>query len=137
MGRKILCILIGMLFILTTVSTVVAKQERTVYKNCYIEVKAQSEGLYNMVKHVFLKPNGDNSAFVLCWIIQWLGPEYVTVKIFDKKNGNELWNNQNQEGIWAFKLFFYNGMYTWSTENGQDIFNLQGTTKATVVLWDE
>ena len=108
MGKKILGILVCMLFILTTVSTVPARQERTVYKNCYIEVEAEGEGLYNMVKYVFLRPSGDNSAFVLCWILQWMGPEYGTVKIYDQKNGNELWNNQNEEGIWAFKLFFYN-----------------------------
>jgi hypothetical protein len=136
MGRKILGILICMLFLLTTVSTVGARQERTLYKNCFLEVHAQSEGLYNMIKHVFLKPNGDNSAFVLCWIIQWMGPELVTVKIFDKKGGSELWNNQNQEGIWAFKLFFYNGLYTWTNENGQDFFNLEGTTRAIVVLYE-
>ena len=136
MARKILGILVCMLFILTTVSSVTAKQERTVYKNCYIEVEAELEGLCNMVKYVFLKHNGVNTAFVLCWIIQWMGPEYVTVKIYDQKNGNELWNNQNQEGIWATKLFFYNGLYTWSTENGHSVLNLQGTSKATVVLYD-
>ena len=134
MGKKILGIFLCMLLLLTMVSTVAAKQERTVYKDCYLEVEAQREGLYRMIKHVFLRPQGENSAFVLCWIIQWMGPEYVTVKIFDQKNGSELWNNQNQEGIWAFKLFFYTGLYMWSTENGQDIFNLQGTTKAIVVL---
>ena len=136
MGKKILGILVCMLFILTTVSTVPARQERTVYKNCYIEVEAEREGLYNMVKYVFLRPSGDNSAFVLCWILQWMGPEYGTVKIYDQKNGNELWNNQNQEGIWATKLFFYNGLYTWSTENGHSVLSLQGTSKATVVLYD-
>jgi hypothetical protein len=136
MGKKILGILVCMLFILTTVSTVAARQERTVYKNCYIEVEVEGEGLYNMVKYVFLRPTGDNSASVLCWILQWMGPEYGTVKIFDQKNGNELWNNQNQEGIWATKLFFYNGLYTWSTENGHSVLNLQGTSKATVVLYD-
>lgn len=136
MGKKILGILVCMLFILTTVSTVAAKQERTLYKNCYLEVEAQREGLYRMIKYVFLRPNGDNSAFVLCWLIQWMGPEYVTVKIYDQKNGNELWNNQNQEGIWAFRLFFYNGLYTWSTENGQDMFTLQGSTKAIIVLYE-
>lgn len=136
MRKKILGILVCILFILTTVSIVTAKQERSIYKNCYLEVEAHRAGLYRMVKCVFLKPNGDNSAFVLCWIIQWLGPEYVTVKIYDQKNGNELWNNQNQEGIWAFKLFFYKGLYTWSTENGEDVLNLQGTTKFTVVLYE-
>ena len=133
MKKKILGILVCMLFILTTVSTAAAKQERTIYKNCYIEVEAQRAGLYNMVKYVFLKPNGDNSAFVLCWLIQWLGPEYVTVKIYDKKNGNELWNNQNQEGIWAFRLLFYKGLYTW---NGEDALKLQGTTMVTIVLYE-
>jgi len=128
--------LVCILVILTTVSTVAAKQERTVYKNCYLEVEAQREGLYRMIKYVFLRPNGDDSAFVLCWLIQWMGPEYVTVKIYDQKNGNELWNNQNQEGIWAFRLFFYTGLYTWSTENGQDLFNLQGTTKAIIILYE-
>ncbi len=131
MGKKIVIILVCMLFILATLSTVAARQERTVFKDCYIEVEAQGEGLYNMIKYVFLRPYQDGRAFVLCWIIQWMGPEYVTVKIYDQKNGNELWNNQNEEGIWAFKLFFYNGQYNW---DGQDVFTLQGTTKATVVL---
>ncbi len=136
MGRKILGILICMLFLLTAVSTVSAKQERTWYKNCYIEVDAQGEGIYNMIKYVFLRPNGDSSAFVLCWIIQWMGPELVTVKIFDKKGGTEVWNNQNQEGIWAFKLLFYNGVYTWSPGAGHDVFHLSGSTKAIVVLYE-
>ena len=134
MGKKIVIILVCMLFILTTISTVAARQERTVFKDCYIEVEAQEEGLYNMVKYVFLRPYQDGRAFVLCWIIQWMGPESVTVKIYDQKNGNELWNNQNEEGIWAFKLFFYNGQYNW---DGQDVFTLQGTAKATVVLYEE
>jgi hypothetical protein len=134
MGKKLLGILIGMLFILTTVSTVTARQERTVYKDCYVEVEAQADGLYNMIKYVFLRPHGETSAFVLCWILQWMGPDLVTVKIYDQKNGNELWNNQNEEGIWAAKFFFYNGLYTWTTENGIDMMTLQGTTKAIVVL---
>jgi hypothetical protein len=137
MGKKIFGIFVCLLFILATVSTVAAKQERTVYKNCYIEVEAQSEGLYNMVKYFFIRPNGNTSAFVFYWILQWMGPDDVTMKIFNQKNGNELWNNQNQEGIWATKLFFFKGLYTWSTENGQDIMILQGTTRATIILWDE
>ena len=136
MGRKIVGILVCMLFLLTTASTVCAKQERTWYKNSYIEVDAQREGLYNMIKYVFLKPTGDSSAFVLCWIIQWMGPEYVTVRIFDKKGGTEVWNNQIQEGIWAFKLFFFNGLYTWSPGAGQDALHLEGTTRAIVVLFE-
>jgi len=56
MGKKIVIILVCMLFILTTLSTVAARQERTVYKDCYIEVEAQREGLYNMIKHVYLRP---------------------------------------------------------------------------------
>ena len=131
MGKKIVIILVCMLFIFTTLSTVAARQERTAFKDCYIEVEARGEGLYNMIKYVFLRPYQDDRAFVLCWIIQWMGPEYVTVKIYDQKNGNELWNNQNEEGIWAFKLFLYNGKYNW---DGQEVFTLQGTTKATVVL---
>ncbi len=136
MRRKILGILVCMLFLLTTVSTVGARQERTLYKNCYIEVDAQRDGLYNMIKYVFFRPNGGSSAFVLCWIIQWMGPEFVTVKIYDKKDGAEVWNNQNQGGIWAFKLLFFNGLYSWSSENGNEKLNLEGTTKAIIVLYE-
>jgi hypothetical protein len=134
MGKKILGILVCLLFLLTTISTVAARQERTVYKNCYVEVEAQTDGLYNMLKYVFFRPRGDNSAFVLCWILQWMGPDLVTVKIYDQKNGTELWNNGNQEAIWATKFFFYSGLYTWSTENEHSVLNLQGTAKAVVVL---
>jgi len=38
-----------MLFILTTLSTVAARQERIVYKDCYIEVKSRGEGRYNFL----------------------------------------------------------------------------------------
>ncbi len=137
MGKKILGVLVCMLFLLTAVSTVAAKQQRAVYKDCYLEVEAQSEGIYGMLKYVFLRPNGNTSAFVVCWILQWMGPEFVTAKIFDKKNGNELWNNQNQPAIWATKLFFFKGLYTFTNHDGQDVMVIQGTTKATVVLWDE
>lgn len=34
-------------------------------------------------------------------------------------------------------LVFYNGLYTWSTENEQDLLILQGTTKVTVVLYED
>ena len=137
MGKKIIGVLICMLFLLATVSTVAAKQQRMVYKDCYIEVEAQSAGINAMVKYIFLRPNGNTSAFVVCWILQWLGPEFVSVKIFDKKNGNELWNNSNQPAIWATKLFFFKGLYTFTNHDGKDVMVIQGTTKATVVLWDE
>jgi hypothetical protein len=132
MGRKIFGILVCMLFMLTMVSTVTARQERTLYKNCYIEAEADREEL-NFWKYVFLRPYQDDRAFVLCWVIQWMGPN-ATVKIYDEKNGNEIWNNGNQEGIWATKLFFYTGLYTWSTENGHSVMNLQGTTKAIIIF---
>ena len=135
MGKKILGILVCMLFLLTTVSTVTARQERTVYKNCYIEVEVDQEALYNMQKIVYFRPFQDNRAFALCWIIQWIGTN-GTIKIYDKINRNEIWNNENQEGIWATKLFIYTGLYTWSTENGHSVLNLQGNTKAVVILED-
>jgi len=51
-----------------------------------------------------------------------------------RKNGQELWHNENLDGIWATKLFFYTGLYTWTTEDGHSVLNLQGSTKAVVIL---
>ena len=134
MGKKILCILIGMLFILTTVSTVAARQERTVYKDCYIEAKGDlAEGIHNFFKYVFLKPYGDDRVFVLFWVMQWMEPN-VSVKIYEEKNGQELWSNEGQEGIWAIKLFVYQGLYYWTNETGPWMINLQGTAKAAITF---
>ena len=34
--------------------------------------------------------------------------------------------------IWAKNL--YTGFYTWTTEDGRSVFNLQGSTKTVVIL---
>jgi len=57
-----------------------------------------------------------------------------TIKIYDEKNGQELWHNENLDGIWAMKFFFYTGLYTWTTEDGHSVLNLQGSIKAVVIL---
>jgi hypothetical protein len=132
MGRKILGILICMLFILTMVSTVGAKQERQVFKNCYIEAKGElAPGIHNFWKLVFLKPYNDDRVSVLYWVMQWMEPN-VTVTIYDEKNSQVLWNDGNQEGLWAIKLLVYNGLYSWSTVDGHSEINLQGTVKAII-----
>jgi hypothetical protein len=66
MGRKILGILVCMLLILTMVSTVGAKQERQVFKNCYFEAKGDlAEGVHNFWKYVFLREEGTDNVFAL------------------------------------------------------------------------
>jgi hypothetical protein len=121
-----------MLFIVTTISTISAKQEKQVFENCYIEAKGElAHGIHNFWKLVFLKPHNDDRAFVLYWVMQWMEPN-VTVTIYDEKSGQMLWNEGNQEGMWALKLFFYNGIYTWSCEDGQWLMNLQGNAKVAI-----
>ncbi len=132
MGRKILGILVCMLFILTMVSTVGAKQERQVFKNCYFEAKGDlAEGVHNFWKYVFLREEGTDNVFALFWVMQWLEPN-VTVKIYDEKNGQEIWNEGNQEGLWATMLFVYRGTYTWTIEDGHDVMTLEGTAKVII-----
>jgi hypothetical protein len=63
--------------------------------------------------------------------MQWLEPN-VTVKIYDEKNGQEIWNEGNQEGLWATMLFVYRGTYTWTIEDGHDVMTLEGTAKVII-----
>jgi putative cell wall-binding protein len=137
MGKKILGILVCMLLILTTMASVVAaKQERTLYKDCYIEINGElKNGIRIFWKYVFSRPYNDDRAFVLWWILgldeyQWVEGD-VTVKIFDQENGQEIWNNNNQTGQWAIKLFFFNGNYICAGE-APWIVDIQGTVKAAI-----
>ena len=123
MGKKIIGIFVCLLFLLTAVSTVAARQERTVYKNCYIEVEADQEDIYNYFKYLYLRPLLGDRAFVFCWVLQWRGSN-ASITIYDQKGGNEVWNGQNQEGIWATKLFMYRGLYTWFTEYATSVLTL-------------
>ena len=130
-------ILVCMLFILTTmVSVVSAKQERTLYKDCYVEINGElKNGIYIFWKYVFLRPYHDDRAFVLWWILglnefQWVDGD-VTVKIFNQENGQEIWNNENQTGQWAIKLFIFNGNYTCAGEEPY-IVDIQGNVRAPI-----
>ena len=137
MRKKIFVIFVCMLFILTTmVSVVSAKQERTLYKNCYVEINGELKNGINLFwKYMFRRPNDDNHAFVLWWILglnefQWVDGD-VTVKIFNQEKGQEIWNNENQIGQWAIKLFIFKGDYICAAEEPY-IVDIQGTVKAAI-----
>jgi len=148
MKKKIIGIIIGMLLITLLLPSISAtptfgnKQE--VFKDCYLEVTGTvvpvSGNLfqYVMFKYFYIRPFGDERAFVILWHIQWMEPD-VTVTIYTEKNGDILWQDTSgPTGVWGMRLFWYYGIYTneGSTED-QLVVNLQGNAKTVVVYAEE
>jgi len=147
MRKKIIGLIIGMLFITVLLPSISAAptfgNKKEIFKNCYIEASGEVEPVsgnlfrYLMFKYFFIRPYGDDRAFVLLWLIEWWEPE-VTVTIYSEKNGEILWQDTGLIGVWGMRLFWYKGIYTneGSTED-QLVVNLEGTAKSVVVFTEE
>jgi hypothetical protein len=118
MGKKIFGILVCMLFILTTmVSVVSANQEKTLYKGCYIEASGEiSEKdwfaiirLPNMWKTFWFRPPfNEQKAFVSFWRIVY--DSKSTVTIYSEQNGDILWDHNGQQDVHLIIIGFH-GIY--------------------------
>ena len=139
MKKKIIGIIIGMLLITVFIPSISATQtfgnKKEVFKDCYVELTGTvvpvSGNLfqYLMFKYFYIRPYGDDRAFVLFWLIEFLEPD-VEVTIYDKKGGEILWQDTGLSGVWGMKLFWFFGIYTndGSTDD-KLVVNLQGTAK--------
>jgi hypothetical protein len=118
MGRKIIGILVGMLFILTTmVSVVSAKQDRTMYGGCYIKASGEiSERdwfaiirLPNMWKILwFRSPFNEQKAFISLWRIVY--DSNSIIKIYTKLNGKLLWEQNGKQDV-NLVIVWFDGVY--------------------------
>ena len=147
MRKKVIGIIIGMLLITLIIPSLSATptfaNEKEVFRDCYLEVTGTvvpvSGNLfqYLMFKHFYIRPYGDERAFVLLWLIQWIEPD-VTVTIYTEENGEILWQDTGLTGVWGMRLFWYKGIYTneGSTED-QLVVNLEGTAKLVVAYIGE
>jgi hypothetical protein len=143
--------LVGIIFVmlLTTMilpsisATPAIGNEKKIFRNCYVEVTGTvvpvSGNLiqYLMWKHFYIRPHGDERAFVFLWHIQWMEPD-VTVTIYTEENGDILWEDTGLTGVWGMKLFWYYGIYTneGSTDD-QLVINLQGNAKVVIAYIGE
>ncbi|KYK31574.1 MAG: hypothetical protein AYK22_02465 [Thermoplasmatales archaeon SG8-52-3] len=147
MRKKIIGFFIVMLMIsllLPSISAVPTYgNKKDVFKDCYIEATGTIEKVsgnlfqYLMFKHFYIRPHGDDRAFVFLWLIEWREPD-VTVTIYSEKDGDILWQDTGLTGVWGMRQFWYYGIYTndGSTED-QLIVNLQGNAKAVIVYTEE
>jgi hypothetical protein len=147
MRKKIIGIIIVMLLITLLLPSLSATptfgNKKEVFRDCYVEVTGTvvpvSGNLmqYLMFKYFYMRPHGDERAFVLFWLIQWREPD-VTVTIYTEENGDILWEDTGLTGVWGMRLLWYNGIYTneGSTE-GQLVVNLQGIARAVIVYTEE
>jgi len=147
MKKKMIGILIIMLLTIPFLQSSMAKttlgNEKKVFEDCYLEVTGTvvpvSGNLfqYLMFKYFYIRPHGDERAFVILWHIQWIEPD-VTVKIFADKNGELLWEDTGLIGVWGMRLFLYSGIYTndGSTDD-QLVVNLQGDVKRVTVFFGD
>jgi len=147
MKKKIIGIIIGTLLISLLMPSISANptlgNKKEVFENCYVEATGDVEPSggslfrYVMFKIFFIRPYGDNRAFVFRWLIEFLEPD-VTVTIYTEKNGDILWQDTGLNGVWGMRLFWYNGIYTneGSTEN-QLVVNLEGNAKIVTVYTED
>jgi hypothetical protein len=146
MRRKVLGILVCILFIATLVPVTSATNEngakplitlRHWFPTCYINATGL---IYNvMIKSLFFG-QFNNHGFAVTWLCQWDGFNTTiptTVTIYSEKGGEVLWTNEGQNGIWALKMFFYRGVYTYEeTPDGRPIVHLEGKATLAVTLND-
>ena len=111
--------------------------ERQVFTNFYIHATGLLEYGNIMVKS-FFSGQINNHAFALYWLIGWddFNTTFpTTVTIYSEKDGQVLWTNEGQDGIWELKLFFYKGTYTTlSTPDDRLVIHLDGNAKASITL---
>lgn len=113
--------------------------KRDIFRDCYIEATGAIEPSggslfrYVMFKYFYIRPFGDDRAFVLSWLIEFMEPN-VVVTIYTEKNGEVLWQDTGLTGVWGLRLLWYSGIYTneGSTEN-ELIVNLQGNAQIAIV----
>ena len=147
MRKKMIGIIVGMLILTLLLPSVTATplfgNKKEIFRDCYIEVSGTVEPVsgnliqYLMFKYFYIRPHGDEQAFVLLWLIEWMEPD-VTVTIYTEENGDILWEDTGLTGVWGMRLFWYKGIYTneGSTED-QLVVNLQGNAKAVIVYTEE
>jgi hypothetical protein len=144
MRRKLLGILVCMLFLTTLVPVMSATPKDTpqplitarhYYPTCYIEATGV---IANVMWKSFFSGQINNHGFAVVWLCQWDGFNTTiptTVTIYSKKGGDVLWTNDGQEGIWALKMYFYRGVYTYDeTPDGHPIVHLEGKATLAVTL---
>lgn len=139
MKRKIIAIMILTLLVIPLIPSLSATptfgNEKKVFRDCYIEATGDVEPSggslfrYVMFKHFYIRPYGDDRAFVLFWLIEFLEPD-VEVTIYDEKGGEILWQDTGLTGVWGLRLFWFFGTYTneGSTDD-QLVVNLHGNAK--------
>lgn len=146
MKKKIIGITIIMLLIiplLPSSSAITFGNEKKVFKDCYIEASGDVEPSggslfrYVMFKYFFIRPYGDDRAFVFHWLIEFLEPD-VEVTIYTEKDGEILWQDTGLTGVWGIRLFWFNGIYTnEGSTNEQLVVNLQGNAKKATAYIEE
>ena len=139
MKKKIIVILICMLFISTVISSIAAipinnskslGNENVVFKKCYIEANGLVDDMPPsnrplMIKIFFIRSFINDRTFALFLHIIFEEPD-VEVTIYSEKDGQVLWNNENASGVWGLRLIRFNGFYTdFTDENGFHV-NLYG-----------
>ena len=144
MGRKVVGILVGMLFFTTVIQAIAASPDqqgkplvdnKEVFKNCYIDATGLLE--YGNVMRQYLHLTVGDHSFVAYWWITWddfNATNPTTVSIYSEKNGELLWNNEgHQGGVWSIQLFLYRGIYT-NTKlvDGRLIIHLEGNTRVAI-----
>lgn len=140
-------ILVGMLVVVFLLPSVTGAltigNKKQVFKECYIEASGEVERTgsyfirYVMWKHFWFRPYNDDRAFVLFWRVAFMEPK-VSVTIYTEKNGDILWEDTEQTGIWGLWLWCYYGVYTNDgTTDDQLVIKLQGTAKVAIVYFDE
>jgi hypothetical protein len=132
MRKKIFGILVCMLFILTTmVSVVSAEQERNNYRGCYIEASGEiSEKdwfaiirLPNMWKTFWFRPPLDEQkAVVSFWRIVY--DSESTVTIYSKQNGDILWDHNGRQDVHLI-LVGFRGIYLPERNNPDDPLHVE------------
>jgi steroid 5-alpha reductase family enzyme len=147
MRKKLIGLIICMLLITLLLQSVSAAptlgNKKEIFKDCYIEATGTVEPVsgnlfqYLMFKYFYIRPYGDERAFVLLWLIEWMEPD-VTVTIYSEKDGDILWEDTGLTGVWGMRQFWYYGIYTneGSTDD-QLVVNLQGNAKVIIVYTEE
>ena len=147
MKKKIIALLFLMLLIVpiipTTPATATFGNKKTVFENCYLEATGNVEPSggslfrYVMFKYFFIRPYGDDRAFVFLWLIEFLEPD-VEVTIYSEKGGEILWQDTGLTGVWGMRLFWFKGTYTnTGSTNNQLVVNLHGNAKKIIVYTED
>ncbi len=145
MGKKILGVLVCMLFLVTLIPMTSATTiespkpliaQRHFFKTCSINATGLIE---NMMWKTLFSGQINNHAAAVFWLIQWddFNTTIPTTVTISSQNGTVLWSNSEPLGIWAVKLFFYRGVYTTSrTPDDRLVVHLEGKVAFVITLND-